>query len=90
MKSSSRNAKDILKKVAAIIFIPFLIIFLIFWGALMLLMCLMYIILSKLYGNRKFPNIFSFLSDDDYYDNYSYYNYQHQTDYKEDGCESED
>ena len=89
MKSSLRSAKDILKKIVAIILIPFVIIFLIFWAALMLLMCLIYIILTKLYGNRKFPNIFSFLYDDDY-DNYSYYNYQHQTDYKEDACESED
>ena len=73
MKSNSRSGREILGKVAGILFAPIFIIFLILFGILSLLLTLFYGILTKFCKNVELPQTLKFLFDDfdyNYYDPY--------------------
>ena len=75
MKSNSRSVESISKKIAAVIYAPFLLIFLLLFAVTSFLSCLVYAILTKFYKDVKLPRIFDILLGNV---NYSYY---HQTEY---------
>lgn len=75
MKSNSRSVENMLTKIAAIIYAPFLVIFLVLFAITSFLLCLVYSMLTKFYKDVKLPRIFDILLGNV---NYSYY---HQTEY---------